>query len=384
MHRAAVIKLQGMYRRLRQQTRYRRLRVNSIRIQCFYRIIFAKRAIFHLRRKVNATRIQARWRVTRDSRRFRSMVSSAVVIQSIVRGSLQRPKYRQALFDKAEQAKLENQLAALQRKLEEAEAKRVEAEKVAEERASAAIAQYKEAQNVQERESNVVAVEEEQDGKNGVIENEFSSKTVEAHNDQTTLAGQSEAAKDISDDQQQLMDESTKMLEYLRKEVFKLRSQNQQLKTDFDLLKDNNQRLMDANASAGASFAALNQHAKQLSKQNAQLVGEVQSFKGQVQKLNILQVELKEELKMKNATYVAEVQSRLQYQKALQKITDIVTDSCRDHRLVERVLKVADDVEMDLMSTASSDQGRNNVDTDDDEDVPNEGSRSGLLGFFWS
>ena len=56
---------------------------------------------------------------------------------------------------------------------------------------------------------------------------------------------------------------------------------------------------MDANASAGASFAALNQHAKQLSKQNAQLVNDVQNYKGQVQKLNILQVEVKEELKMK-------------------------------------------------------------------------------------
>eukprot|EP00529_Nitzschia_sp_RCC80_P002676 CAMPEP_0113502094 /NCGR_PEP_ID=MMETSP0014_2-20120614/33347_1 /TAXON_ID=2857 /ORGANISM="Nitzschia sp." /LENGTH=1686 /DNA_ID=CAMNT_0000396811 /DNA_START=191 /DNA_END=5250 /DNA_ORIENTATION=+ /assembly_acc=CAM_ASM_000159 len=363
-HRAAVIKLQARYRRLRQQTLYKRLRDTSIRVQCWYRIIFAKRAIFHLRRKVNATKIQTRWRTTRDSKRFRSMVSSVVVIQAMVRGSLQRPKYRQALIDKAEQAKLENQLTALQRKLEEAETKRLEAEKAAEERAMAAVAQYKEEQKVDD--SFQDAVEEEEDSK--ANENAPSSQTAAGPADQSTVVTQEEEAKDLSSDQQQLMDESSKMLEYLRKEVFKLRSQNQQLKTDFDLLKDNNQRLMDANASAGASFAALNQHAKQLSKQNAQIGGEVHSFKEQTQKLNVMLFELKEELKMKNATYAAEVQSRLQYQKALQKITDMITDSCRDHRLVERVLKVADDVEMDLMSTDSFDHGGTNLDTDDDED----------------
>ena len=112
-----------------------------------------------------------------------------------------------------------------------------------------------------------------------------------------------QTGQELSAEQQQLMDESGKMLEHLRKEVFRLRGQNQQLKTDFDLLKDNNQRLMDANASAGASFAALNQHAKQLSKQNAQLVNDVQGFKGQVQKLTILQVEAKEvELVKPNAS----------------------------------------------------------------------------------
>ncbi len=70
----------------------------------------------------------------------------------------------------------------------------------------------------------------------------------------------------LTAEQQKLMDESGKMLEYLRKEVFKLRGYNLQLKTDFDLLKDNNQRLMDTNASAGASFAALNQHAVEQTK----------------------------------------------------------------------------------------------------------------------
>jgi predicted nuclease with TOPRIM domain len=146
------------------------------------------------------------------------------------------------------------------------------------------------------------------------------------------------------------MNESGKMLEYLRKEVFKLRSQNAHLRNDFDLLKENNQRLMDANASAGASFAALNQHAKQLNKTNAKLMAEVANYKQQIQKMNIAHLEAREELKMKQATYVAEVHSRLQYQKSMAKIVDMVHERCRDSRLVEDVLAVSDECEDDYMS----------------------------------
>jgi len=147
------------------------------------------------------------------------------------------------------------------------------------------------------------------------------------------------------------------MLEYLRKEVFKLRNQNSQMRDDFDLLKDNNQRLMDANASAGASFAALNQHAKQLTKANAKLTSDIQQYKSTVQKMHVTQVELKEELKMKQATYIAEVHSRLQYQKALSKISEIVMEKCRDTRLVEEVLSIADNCEAEYMGATGGHDG---------------------------
>ena len=83
----------------------------------------------------------------------------------------------------------------------------------------------------------------------------------------------------------------------------------------------------------------------------------MENLKTQVTKLNLLQVEVKEELKLKQLSYVTEVQSRLQYQKAMQKITDMIQERCRDSRLVERVLQVADDVEMEYMSAAERQGG---------------------------
>ncbi|GKY94545.1 hypothetical protein MPSEU_000420200 [Mayamaea pseudoterrestris] len=322
-----------------------RLRNSSIVVQCCVRIILAQRYRLDLDRNFKATLIQTRWRISRDRSVFGAKKGAAIVIQTMSRGSLQRPKYRQALQDKKDEAKLENQLAALQRKLEEAEQRHIESERLAEERARKAVEQYKEEKETSLSELGSVPatfemVEDERDG-------ESFQSAVESQQ-QHHLREQEQ--QQITEQQQRLMDESGKMLEYLRKEVFKLRSQNAQMRTDFDLLKENNQRLMDANASAGASFAALNQHAKQLAKTNEKLQTELGSCKGTLQKVSVTQVELKEELKMKQATYVAEVHSRLQYQKALASIVDLVQESCRDTRLVESILGIADSCEAEYMS----------------------------------
>ena len=107
---------------------------------------------------------------------------------------------------------------------------------------------------------------------------------------------------------------------------------------------------MDANASAGASFAALNQHAKQLSKKNAKIEADVSRYKQQAHALHLAQIESKEELKMKQGTYIAEVHSRLQYQKTMQKMVDVIQERCRDHRLVEDILAMSDECESEYMS----------------------------------
>lgn len=121
-------------------------------------------------------------------------------------------------------------------------------------------------------------------------------------------------------------------------------------KKEFETLKENNQRLMDANASAGASFQALNQHSKYLARQNDKLKNEVQNAKSGVSKMNVMQAELKEELKMKQATYIAEVHSRLQYQKTMQKIVEAIQDRCTDDQLVDDILAMNDDCESDYMA----------------------------------
>jgi hypothetical protein len=158
----------------------------------------------------------------------------------------------------------------------------------------------------------------------------------------------------ITQQQQALMMESGKLLEHLRKEVYKLRSQNSQLRSDFETLKGNNQRLMDANVSLGNTFDALNKHAKHVSKTNSKLKVDVQTLQEQIElerkqskdridALELLVMELRDELNMKQETYIQEVHSRLHCQKVMTNIVDAVQERCKDHRLVEDILGMSDE-----------------------------------------
>lgn len=372
--RTLAIKLASLVRMQLARRSYLKQRSASIVVECWRRCHCARRRLVHLRRNYKSTLVQTHWRMAMAVTRLRANRRAAVAVQKIVRGALQRPKYRVALVEKREEAKLENQVLALQRKLEEAEKRHVEAEKKAEEKARQTIETYKETgRNLDE--------EKKADEKSTGAQSETSSLT-NPDEPEVPTAGQ------ISAQQQNLMDESGKMLEYLRKEVFKLRSHNAQMRSDFDLLKDNNQRLMDANASAGASFAALNQHTKQLARANEKLTSDLLSFKQQVQKLSVTQVELKEELKMKQATYVAEVHSRLQYQKALSKIIDVAQERCRDDRLVEDFLRIADTCEAEYMSGPTGMNARTGLFTPTRSGASKgSGNESGLMSSFrnlWS
>lgn len=73
-------------------------------------------------------------------------------------------------------------------------------------------------------------------------------------------------------------DGDSETLRYLRKEVFALRIQNARLMSDNDLTKENNRRLVDANASAGVSYAALTRRTERLGRANGRLRQEVERY----------------------------------------------------------------------------------------------------------
>merc|ERR1719469_1229904 len=56
---------------------------------------------------------------------------------------------------------------------------------------------------------------------------------------------------------------------------------------------------------------------------------------------------------MKQATYIAEVHSRLRYQKSMNRIVDIIQERCRDDLLLEDIITVSDDCESDYMAGPS-------------------------------
>lgn len=134
--------------------------------------------------------------------------------------------------------------------------------------------------------------------------------------------------------QQTLIDESGKIIDYLRKENTKLRSQNDAMRKDFKSLKDNNARLMEANSSASQSFTSLNDRAKDLNQTNAQLIKNVETNKKTLEKL-------KDDLKTRQSYYLAEAESRLSYQNTMAQIVNSIQDKCRNPQLIEDVVIMA-------------------------------------------
>jgi myosin-5 len=253
-----------------------------IPVQSLFRLVLAK--------KKASTAKKDKKRMKRMGKKSKK---AAVRIQSVVRGFIQRPKYRAALVKKNEEKDLANQLVKMQDKLTEAEDQRKSDLEDAKFQFEQEMEEYKEKLEDQLR-----------------AEAEKQNKSAQ---------------------QQTLIDESGKIIEYLRKENMKLRTQCESMKRDYKSLKENNARLMEANASASNSFTQLNEHAKGLNATNSRLIKNVDTYKKQL-------VKMKEDLKNRQAFYLAEAHARVAYQKTLARIVAQVQDKSRDAQLVEDVV----------------------------------------------
>ena len=254
----------------------------TIPVQCLVRSIIARKKFRELKKnKKLEKRMGKKWK------------KAATRIQAIARGFIQRPRYKQALVRKKEEDDLGNQLDMVKDKLVEAEDKR---------KSDLEDAKFQFEQEMEE----------------------YKEKLEEQLREESKKHGESAQ-------QQTLIDESGKIIEYLRKENMKLRQQCESMKKDYKSLKENNARLMEANSSASASFAQLNEHAKGLNGTNGRLIKNVDAYKKQL-------VKMKEDLKNRQAFYLAEAHARVAYQKALARIVAQVQDKSRDAQLVEDVV----------------------------------------------
>jgi myosin-5 len=273
-----------------------------IPIQCWWRCLLARKQLKKLKKAKKAQRKAAK-----------KQFKAAIKIQALVRGFLWRPKFREMVKDKREKESTKRKIKELESTLRDLELQRQR--EVAEAREAA---------------------EKEMD--------EYRIKM------KKELGANKETAKKAAQ-QQTLIDESGKIIEYLRKENTKLRNQNETMRKDFRALKENNQRLIEANASAGESFSALNEHAKQLNATNAKLIKNIEAYKKQLEKL-------KDDLKTRQAYYLAEAEARLAYQKTMAQIVGAVQDKCRDPQLVEDVVIMALECEAEAKSERAALEGR--------------------------
>jgi len=271
-----------LVKRMILRKKYEKFASAVLPIQCLFRAAMAK--------KRTATQKKDKKRLKRLGKKSKK---AAVRIQALARGFIQIPRYKQALLAKKEEEDLQNQLDKMKDQLQEAEDQR---------KAELEDAKFQFEQEMEEYKEK--------------LEDQLRAEAEKVNK---------------SAQQQTLIDESGKIIEYLRKENMKLRQQCESMKRDYKSLKENNSRLMEANASASNSFNQLNEHAKGLNATNARLIKNVDTYKKQL-------VKMKEDLKNRQAFYLAEAHARVAYQKTLARIVAQVQDKSRDAQLVEDVV----------------------------------------------
>ena len=126
-------------------------------------------------------------------------------------------------------------------------------------------------------------------------------------------------------EQQGLMEESSKIIEFLRNENLKLKKKMEHQKKDFGIMKDNNQRLLEANSSAGVSFNSLNQHAKQLNATNEKYLNSVAKYRNKITRLHADMKHRQTYYRQIKDAYQVEAEVRTYYETSMLEIVNVVT-----------------------------------------------------------
>lgn len=215
------------------------------------------------------------------------------------------------------------------------------------------IKKYK--KSIKEKEKDLDLKEKKWDAEIAEIEEE--AQRAEAERDDVLEQIAAEEAKiaaipTLSDKEKKKLADSAEIISYLRKENKKLRASTTQLRKDFDTMQENNKRLLEANAYAGASFEALNEQSKKNNSNNSKLMQNLDKYKKQNTKL-------KEDLRMRQGYYDAEAQIRVNYQKAMANIMEMIQDQCDDAQLTEDILVLALECESEAKSELAAAEAAN-------------------------
>merc|ERR1712176_874732 len=254
----------------------------AITIQCWIRCIHA---IEELRKRKK--------KMKKQKKHFKMLKKAAVKIQSNFRRYWVQNRYRYIIKQEKEKVELQTKILEMEKKAAQIEKRRKKEVQKAREQAEEEIEEYK-----------------------SLVKQE-----IKADKAKITKAAQ----------QQALMEECGKIIDYLKKEHEKLKKQNRTMTNKHDMLKEKRKLLIEANSSASQSFNALNKHAKKLNKTNARLFKNMESYREIINRL-------KQDLKTGQEYYHSQANPRLAYQETMSTIVTSVQDYCRDPQLVEEIV----------------------------------------------
>jgi myosin V len=167
------------------------------------------------------------------------------------------------------------------------------------------------------------------DAKNELAEIEAERADLQKKFDEQLAAASAVDKKDIEKGQKKI-EESEKIVTYLKKENKKIRDQTEKMNEDLEEMKEQNKRLIEANSSAGASLDSIEKQKKNLAQHNDKLEANLKKWKTQNK-------QLQSDLENRDAYFNAETKIRQEYEAAMEKIIELLEERCDDTNLLEAV-----------------------------------------------
>merc|ERR1712232_425187 len=265
-----------------------------------------------------------------EANRAAGMDGQAVVVQALVRRFLARKRYMALVGDRLA-AEREAKEAAEREERERLE--KIEKEKAAKELAK----QQAQAEIARAAEEAAKKKEEAEMEKKNKLRN-IKQKLEEAKIEQENLLQltSADAQKDLLEPKKlaasckQKVESNSKEIEYLKKEHKKIKKSHDKVKKKFDELAKNNKKLMEQNEMAGSAFGDENDGAMGVHKKNETL---------------------KEEVNGKQKEYMSTAEARLEFQKTMARILNLIQGGCKNNQLIEDTVCLALDCEKDSKAT---------------------------------
>ena len=119
------------------------------------------------------------------------------------------------------------------------------------------------------------------------------------------------------------------------------------MKDKYDTVKSNNQKLLDTNATSGNDFENEEDDMAKVDLKNAELMDNLEEAKESNK-------ELKSECMGKQDQYMAQAETRLEFQKTMARILTMIQDTSKDPKIVEDTLNVALECESSAKQTMAA------------------------------
>ena len=167
--------------------------------------------------------------------------------------------------------------------------------------------------------------------------------------------------KKVAATQKNKLDEQAKMIDFLKKENKKIRKENDKIKEKFGVVKKNNDKLIKINEDVGGDFEDIDTSATKVNEKNENLINSLEQAKKDNKRL-------KEETMQRQSDYMTQAETRLEYQKTMARILNMIQESSKEPQIVEDTVCIALECEAESKSVMAALEALSDSDDDDDDE----------------